>query len=98
VAVQPPRVLPFIISARLVIYPGPEATAVLNNALSSLAVFLQSIRKVGYDANTSGVIAALKVGGVQNVILDAPVVDVVAGVFDLPVCVSVGVEVIRVDA
>lgn len=98
VAVQPPRVLPFTISARLVIYPGPEATAVRNNALSSLAVFLQSIRKVGYDANKAGIIAALKVGGVQNVIVDAPMMDVEAGPFDLPVCVAVSVEVIRVDA
>ncbi|MCB5201720.1 baseplate J/gp47 family protein [Neorhizobium sp. T786] len=97
VTVQPPTVAPFSIRARLVVYPGPEAATVRANALTSLAAYLQRIRKVGYDATLSGIIAALTVGGVQNVILTSPVADVVASHYDLPVCVAVDVEVERFD-
>jgi phage-related baseplate assembly protein len=97
VVVQPPTVKPFAIDARLVIYPGPDANAVRTSALASLAVYLQSIRKVGYDATLAGIIAALKVGGVQNVIMNSPAADVVASNYDLPVCTAVNVAVDRVD-
>jgi len=97
VTVGPPNVRPFAINAKLVIYPGPDATTVRTAALASLAAYLQSIRKVSYDATMAGIIAALKVGGVQNVILLSPVTDVAASHYDLPVCVSVEVAVDRVD-
>jgi phage-related baseplate assembly protein len=97
VTVRPPNVLMFSITAKLVIYPGPDANTVKANALTSLAAYLQSIRKVSYDATVSGIIAALKVAGVQNVIMLAPMADVVASYYDLPVCTAVNVVVDRVD-
>lgn len=97
VVVRPPSVLRFAIDAKLVIYPGPDASTVKASALASLALYLQSIRKVGYDATVSGIIAALKVGGVQNVIMLSPAADVVATNYDLAVCAAVNVVVDRVD-
>jgi phage-related baseplate assembly protein len=97
VTVRPPNVLQFSISAKLVIYPGPDAGTVRAAALASLASYLQSIRKVSYDATLAGIIAALKVGGVQNVIMLSPATDVVASYYDLPVCTAVNVVVDRVD-
>lgn len=97
VTVRPPNVLEFSISAKLVIYPGPDAGTVRAAALASLARYLQSIRKVSYDATLAGVIAALKVGGVQNVIILSPGADVVASHYDLPVCTAVEVVIDRVD-
>jgi phage-related baseplate assembly protein len=97
VVVQPPTVKTFTIDARLVIYPGPDAATVRASALASLAVYLQSVRRVGYDATLAGIIAALNVGGVQNVIMLSPVADIAATNYELPVCTAVNVVVERVD-
>jgi phage-related baseplate assembly protein len=97
VVVQPPTVKTFTIAAKLIIYPGPDAATVRTAAVKSLSAYLQRIRRISYDATRSGIIAALSVGGVQNVILEAPVADVDASFYDLPVCVSATVEVERVD-
>jgi phage-related baseplate assembly protein len=97
VTVRPPNVIQFSIDAKLVIYPGPDAAAVRAAALAALAAYLQSIRKVSYDATLAGIIAALKVPGVQNVILAAPLADIAASYYDLPVCTAVSVVVDRVD-
>lgn len=97
VTVGPPVVKSFTVSAQLVIYPGPDATTVRASALASLASYLQSIRRVSYDATASGIVAALKVGGVQDVILNSPVASITAGYNELPVCIGVTVGIAGVD-
>ncbi|MGZ2374964.1 phage-related baseplate assembly protein [Sinorhizobium medicae] len=95
--VRVPSVLEFSINATLTIYPGPDGAAVTASAKASLAKYLRSVRRVSYDATRSGIIAALTVPGVQNVILGSPLADIVAGPYDLPVCTSLAVAVDRVD-
>jgi phage-related baseplate assembly protein len=97
VTIRPPNVLEFSLTAALVIYPGPDSVAVRTAALASLAAYFRSIRRVAYDATRSGLIAALKVPGVQNVVLTSPLADVVASYYDLAVCTALNVVVDRVD-
>ncbi|WP_273794626.1 baseplate assembly protein [Brucella intermedia] len=97
VTVQPPTPRLFSVDAKLVVYPGPDAETVRRASIASLSSYLQSIRKVAYDATLAGLIASLKVGGVQNVILAAPAQDITASFYDLAVCTSAKVTVERVD-
>lgn len=66
----------FDIQAQLVLYPGPDQQLILDTANAALDQLLQSSRRLGRDITRSAIIAALHVGGVQNVILAAPVSDV----------------------
>lgn len=93
VVVTAPELVPFVISARLVIYPGPDASTVLAAAKKALAGYLRAIRLVGYDAARSGIIAALNVPGVQNVLLDSPTSDVPVMDGELAVCVDAAVTI-----
>jgi len=97
VTVRPANIKAYDIVAKLVIYPGPDALIVKNEAVQRLSEYLRSIRKVGYDATRSGLISALSAGGVQNVILDRPSSNVVCGAYDVAVALNIDVEVSHVD-
>jgi len=66
----------FDIEAQLVLFPGPDQQLILATANAALDQLLQSSRRLGRDITRSAIIAALHVGGVQNVILNSPVSDV----------------------
>lgn len=66
----------FDIDAQLVLYPGPDQALILATANAALDNLLSESRRLGRDITRSAIIAALHVGGVQNVILNAPVADV----------------------
>jgi len=97
VTVRPAHATPFDIVAKLVIYPGPDRELVLAQAKERLAAYLGSIRKVGYDATRSGIMAALNAPAVQNVALISLQADIVCGVYDVAVALSQEVEVSHVD-
>lgn len=93
VVVGPPTVITFEIAAGLVVFPGPDAATVLARARAALGAYLRRVRLVGYDATRAGITAALMVPGVQNVLLDSPGADVVAGPGQMVVAGSVAVTV-----
>jgi len=97
VTVRPANVIDYEVKARLVIYPGPDINLVLTQAKERLGQYLHSLRKVGYDATRSGLIAALNAGGVQNVALTSPAQDIVCGAYDIAVALNIDVEVSHVD-
>jgi len=97
VTVRPANILDYEIAAQLVIYPGPDVNLVLTQAKKRLGAYLRSLRKVGYDATRSGLIAALSAGGVQNVILTSPGQDIVCGAYDVACALKIDVEVSHVD-
>jgi len=97
VTVRPAHIIPFDIVAKLVIYPGPDASLVLAQAKERLAAYLSSIRRVGYDATRSGIIAALNAPAVQNVKLESPQADIVCGAYDVAAALSIDVEATHVD-
>ena len=79
IGVRPPEMIDFRISARLVLYPGADERLVLAEARSKLDGHLRTVGRINYDVTRAGIIAALAVEGVQNVLLDSPVADVVCG-------------------
>lgn len=76
VTVQSVTINAFSISATIYTYAGPDSSVVMANAQASVAAYVASIRKVGYTVPRSGIIAALFVPGVENVILTSPASDV----------------------
>lgn len=75
VAVQSVELVPFDVIAQLTLYPGPDAQLILATATAALDQLLTKNRKLGRNISQSAIIAALHVGGVQNVNLVEPVAD-----------------------
>ena len=89
VVVRGPSVVPYAINATLTFYPGPDSAVVIADAHSKLDAYLTSIRRMGYDATRSGIIAALSVPGVQRVDLQSPAADVVVDGLSVALATSI---------
>jgi phage-related baseplate assembly protein len=57
--------------------PGPDAEVVKQAAETALAEYINITNSLGYDVTRSGLFRALHQGGVQNVIINNPVNDIV---------------------
>lgn len=77
ITVQSARVVNYSVTARLYLYPGPEAEPIRVAAEARLTAYISAQRRLGRDIRRSALYAALHVEGVQRVELDAPTVDVV---------------------
>lgn len=77
VIVQSARVVPYAVTARLYLYPGPEAEPIRQAAEAKLIAYIGAQRRLGRDIRRSALYAALHVEGVQRVELDSPAADVV---------------------
>lgn len=76
VTVQSALLVPFDVAAQLTLYPGPDSQLILDSAIAALDQLLAANRRLGRNISRSAIIAALHVGGVQNVNLIEPVADV----------------------
>lgn len=76
VTVQSAVLVPFDVAAQLTLYPGPDSQLILDTAIAALDQLLAANRRLGRNISRSAIIAALHVGGVQNVNLFEPVADV----------------------
>ncbi len=72
VTVQSAELVPFNVVAQLTLYPGPDAQLILATATTALDQLIASSRRLGRNISRSAIIAALHVGGVQNVNLVEP--------------------------
>ena len=72
-----PEVIPVAIAAVLTLYPGPDATVVLNRATSALSAWLETNRMLGSNLPRSAIFAKLHQEGVRSVDLLSPGGDVV---------------------
>ncbi|MBP2844069.1 baseplate assembly protein [Dickeya oryzae] len=77
VTVQSAHVVPYSVTARLYLYPGPEAEPIRQAAEARLIAYISAQRRLGRDIRRSALYAALHVEGVQRVELDSPPMDVV---------------------
>lgn len=68
VVVQAVVIRPFRIGARLSFFAGPDSDVVLQAAKDSLAKYLTDSRRIGRNITLSGLYAALKVPGVEDVL------------------------------
>lgn len=76
VTVASAQIVPVLILATLTTFSGPDVSVVLAAARVALDAYLADNRKLGRNINTAGIIAALKVAGVENVRLASPAADV----------------------
>lgn len=67
VTVSSAAIVEYVITAELVMYPGPDAEAVRQAAEDALTEYTDGVRKIGYDVTLSGVLQALQQPGVQRV-------------------------------
>ena len=79
VTVQSADIVAFDVTADLFLYAGPDSALILQTAASALDIYLADNRRLGRDITRAGIIAALKVAGIQNVVLTAPAADLVLG-------------------
>lgn len=96
VVVFAPQVQAVPVLARLHVYQGPDPATVLAQSRMALSAHLQRIRRLGYDMTRAGLIGALAVPGVQNVLLDSPAADIVCAFDQLAVAVAVELSVERI--
>lgn len=69
-------VINYTITAILRIYAGLDFAEIEAQALESLNAYIADMRKMGSDITLSGINAALKVEGVERVIISSPAVDI----------------------
>lgn len=77
VTVASAQILPVVIRAALTTFSGPDIEVVLLAARAGLTAYLAENRRLGRNINRAGIIAALKVAGVENVTLTTPAADVI---------------------
>jgi len=97
VAVQSAELVPFDVLAQLTLYPGPDAQLILATAISTLEQLLATNRRLGRNISRSAIIAALHVGGVQNVILIEPVGDIFIEQTQVPAAGTIDVTIAGFD-
>ena len=96
VVVFGPQVKTAQIEARLHVYRGPDPAMVLTQAQNELSAYLKRIRFLGYDMTRAGLIGALAVPGVQNVLLDSPAADIECAFDQVAIASSASVTVERI--
>lgn len=77
VVVQAATVIPAGIVATVTFYPGPAVAPILVEARDRLDRWLARQARIGHDITRSGILAALHIEGVQNVVLSSPAADIV---------------------
>jgi phage-related baseplate assembly protein len=75
VTVQAATIVNFAISATLTYYLGPDKSVVTANAMAALNAYLSSNRRLGRSITRAGIIGAIMVEGLQNVVLASPAAD-----------------------
>lgn len=77
VLVESAVIVNYAITAQLKLYPGPDATVVLDAANAAVFAYADANHRLGRDVTLSGLYAALHQEGVQNVLLTSPAADIV---------------------
>lgn len=77
VTVAGAQIVPFNIIADIILFAGPDGALIMQTARDALDKYLADNRRIGRDINRAGIIAALKVAGTQNIILQSPAADIV---------------------
>lgn len=77
VQVLAPTVHPIAISARLMLYPGPDAGVVQSRAVAALSDWVEQNRMLGMNLRRSAIYARLHQEGVHSVELFSPAEDIV---------------------
>lgn len=91
VVVQGATVVPYVVTAALITYPGPDATVIRQAAETAARAYVDAHHRLGHDITLSGLYAALHQPGVQRVALTAPAADLVLAAHQAGWCTAVTV-------
>ncbi|MGE4490766.1 MAG: baseplate J/gp47 family protein, partial [Kiritimatiellales bacterium] len=93
VAVMSAEILEYAVEAQLILYYGPDAETVRENAIASVQAYVSTNHACGRDITLTGLVAALHVEGVQEVILVSPTERIEVDPNQAAYCTSVKVAV-----
>jgi len=91
VTVQSATIIDFTIEAEVFTFIGPDAGVVLEQGLARLDEYLANSKKLGRDVTRSGIIAALTVEGVQDVVITSPAANVACDRTEAANCTAIDV-------
>ena len=77
VMVQSAEIVPFVVTASIETFAGPDSAIVLNEARAKLDAYLETSHRLGRDVVRSGIYASLHVEGVSRVTLSEPAADII---------------------
>lgn len=97
VLVESAEIVNYEITAQLTLYPGPDATVVLNAANAAVAAYTEVNHRLGRDVTRSGLFAALHQEGVQNVLLSSPAVDIIIARNQASHCTAITITSVSID-
>ena len=90
VTVASATVVPYVVTARLITFAGPDPDLIVAAARAALATFLAENRKLGRAITRTGVTTALSPAGVHRVDLDLPA-DIVCSMTQVANCTAINV-------
>lgn len=76
VVVRKASVVRYVVRARVVTLPGPDAGVILENARRAVVSYVEGVSLIGRDVALSGLYSALHQAGVERVVLEEPRGDV----------------------
>ena len=97
VTVQAAEIIGYAVDATITTFSGPDGGVVLDVARARLDDYVADSHRLGRDITRSGIIAALHVEGVQNVILASPAADLIIGREQAPHCTGISITYAGVD-
>ena len=98
VTVLAASIVPYSVTAELILYPGPDGMAVMDAAHAALTEYATAMHSIGYDVSISGIYQALHRPGVQHVVLTGPVANVEVGAGQAPYCTAINLTMREPDA
>jgi phage-related baseplate assembly protein len=89
VTVASAEIVPYAIDATIFPFDGPDADLLLATGRAQLDAYVAECRKLGRAVRTSGIAAALRVAGVENVVVNAPPADVLCNAAQASHCTGI---------
>lgn len=97
VLVESAVIVNYAITAQLTLYPGPDATVVLDAANAAAAAYAESNHRLGRDVTLSGLYAALHQEGVHSVLLTSPSASIVIARNHASYCTAITITSVGID-
>lgn len=97
VLVESAAIVNYAIIAQLTLYPGPDATVVLNAAKAAAVAYAETNHRLGRDVTLSGLYAALHQEGVQNVLLTSPPASIAIARNQASYCTGITITSVGID-
>lgn len=97
VTVQSATIIPYVLTATLTFYDGPDSTVARQAAEDAALAYVTDHHRLGHDITRSGLFAALHQPGVQNVVIESPTQDIPVSPTEAAYCAAITVTAGGVD-